>query len=334
MRRGLSTTLADLLVADGVIAKDVMNEAWMLQKQNGRKLEHILVEKDLVDDDEVLSYSSRILESVPIHLEGVTIPNHVLELVPGDMAVKHQFIPIARTLNVLTVAMANPWDIYAIDNLENHTKLSVSLVLSNWKDIQEAIRKHYSSSGELLDDYLERIQQDEQLETIPEETSEPQTPANLEQLAEDAPIIGLVNLMIRQAIEKKASDIHIEPYGSDLRVRYRLDGILEETNILSKSLMPAIVSRIKIISHMDIAERRQPQDGRLRLKNSSGNVSFRISTLPTVSGEKVVMRILDEAQAPFELDRLGMSRDTLERYIQNIHRPYGMILVSGPTGSG
>ena len=334
MRRGLSTTLADLLVADGVIAKDAMDEAWMLQKQNGGKLEHILVEEGLVDDDEVLGYSSRILESVPIHLEGFIIPNHVLELVPGDMVVKHQFIPIARTLDLLTVAMANPWDIYAIDKIENHTKLNVSPVLSNWNDVQEAIRKYYLSSGDLLDDYLEKIQQDEQLETIPEETPESQSPENLEQIAEDGPIVGLVDLIIRQAIEKKASDIHIEPYKGDLRVRYRLDGVLEEINILSKSLMPAIVSRIKIISNMDIAERRQPQDGRLKLKTSAGNVSFRISSLPTVSGEKVVMRILDETQAPFELDQLGMSRELLDRYIQDIQKPYGMILVTGPTGSG
>ena len=334
MRRGLSSALADLLVAEGAIAKDAMNDIWMLQKQNGGKLEHILVEEGLIDDDAVLCYSSRILESVPIHLVGVTIPSHVLELVPGEMAVKHQFIPIARTLNLLTVAMANPWDIYAIDSIENHTKLTVSSVLSNWKDVQDAIRRHYSSSTGLLDDFLERIQQDERLETIPDEVPEAQTAANLEQLAEDAPIVGLVDLILRQAIEKKASDIHIEPYRGDLRVRCRRDGVLEEVNILSKNLMPAIVSRIKIMSNMDIAERRQPQDGRLKLKTPSGNISFRISTLPTISGEKVVMRIADETQTTLELDQLGMPGDLLEKYIQDIQRPYGMVLVTGPTGSG
>jgi len=335
MRRGFGVTLADLLVEDGVVAKDSMDAVSEIQKQRGGKLESILLEEGVIDDDQLLGYSSLILESVPIHLDGFTIPQYVLDLVPVDMAHKHQLIPIARILNVLTVAMSNPWDIYAIESIENYTKLSVSPVLSSSREVQKAIKQHYSSSEERLDDYLEKIQEHEQPGTIIEEIEE-ETPSldSLERLAEDAPIVGLVDLILRQAIERKASDIHIEPYQDKLRVRFRLDGVLEEINTLSKSFMPAVVSRIKVISNMDIAERRQPQDGRLKLRTQSGNVSFRVSSLPSVLGEKVVMRLADETQDALGLDQLGMSRNMLGRYIQSIRRPYGLILVTGPTGSG
>jgi len=335
MRRGFGVTLADLLVEDGVVAKDSMDAVREVQKQRGGKLESILLEEGVIDDDELLGYSSLILESVPIHLNGFTIPQYVLDLVPVDMAHKHQLIPIARILNVLTVAMSNPWDIYAIESIENYTKLSVSPILSSSREVQKAIKQHYSSSEERLDNYLEKIQEHGNPETIIEEIEE-ETPSldSLERLAEDAPIVGLVDLILHQAIERKASDIHIEPYQDKLRVRFRLDGILEEINTLSKSFMPAVVSRIKVISNMDIAERRQPQDGRLKLRTPSGNVSFRVSSLPSVLGEKVVMRLADETQDALGLDQLGMSRNMLGRYIQSIRRPYGLILVTGPTGSG
>lgn len=334
MRRGFGVTLADLLVEDGVVAKDSMDAVREIQKQRGGKLESILLEEGVIDDDQLLGYSSLILESVPIHLDGFTIPQYVLDLVPVDMAHKHQLIPIARILNVLTVAMSNPWDIYAIESIENYTKLSVSPVLSSSREVQEAIKQHYSSSEERLDNYLERIQEQEQPGTIIEEIEETPSLDSLERLAEDAPIVGLVDLILRQAIERKASDIHIEPYQDKLRVRFRLDGVLEEINTLSKSFMPAVVSRIKVISNMNIAERRQPQDGRLKLRTSAGNVSFRVSSLPSVLGEKVVMRLADETQDALGLDQLGMSKDMLGRYIQSIRRPHGLILVTGPTGSG
>ncbi len=335
MRRGFSTTLTNLLVEDGVITEDNVQEAEQIRQQKGGRLEHILIEQGFVEADEVLSYNSRILEVTPIHLEGLTIPDNVLELIPGDMAAKYQLIPIAQTLNMLTVAMANPWDIYAIEKIENYTEFSVSQVLSSWQDVQEAIRRFYSSSEELLGGYLEKMQQDEMLEAVPDELEdEAQSIASLERLAEEAPVVGLVNVILHQAIEKEASDIHIEPHQGQLRVRYRVDGVLEEASILDKNLHSAIVSRIKIISNMDIAERRQPQDGRMKLRASSGNVSFRVSSLPTVSGEKIVMRIANDSQSVLRLDQLGMSRSMLEEYLKNIRKPYGMLLVTGPTGSG
>jgi len=169
MRRGFGVTLADLLVEDGVVAKDSMDAVSEIQKQRGGKLESILLEEGVIDDDQLLGYSSLILESVPIHLDGFTIPQYVLDLVPVDMAHKHQLIPIARILNVLTVAMSNPWDIYAIESIENYTKLSVSPVLSSSREVQKAIKQHYSSSEERLDNYLEKIQEQEQPGTIIEE---------------------------------------------------------------------------------------------------------------------------------------------------------------------
>ena len=335
MRKGFSKTLTTLLVEDGVITEDNVEAAERIWQQKGGRLENLLVEQGFVDSDEILNYNSRILEVTPIHLEGITITSKVLELIPGDMAAKYQLIPVSHNLNMLTVAMVNPWDIYAIERIENYTGLSVSPVLSSWMDVQEAIGRYYSSSREVLGDYLEKIQQDEMLEAIPDEPmDEHQSTDSLERLAKDAPIVGLVNVILTQAIDKEASDIHIEPHKGQLRVRYRLDGVLEEASVLNKSLHAAIVSRIKIISNMDIAERRQPQDGRMKLRTSSGNVSFRVSSLPTVSGEKMVLRIANDSQSILMLDQLGMSQDVLEEYIHNIQKPYGMLLVTGPTGSG
>lgn len=335
MRRGFNRTLTSLLVEDGIITEDNVKAAEQIRQQKGGRLERILVEQGFVDSDEMLNYNSRILEIAPLHLEGLTIPDNVLELIPGDMAAKYQFIPVAHNINMLTVAMANPWDIYAIERIENHTRLSVSPVLSSWMDVQEAIGRYYSSSKELLGDYLEKIQQDEMLEAVPDELEdEQQSTDSLERLAKDAPIVGLVNVILAQAIEKGASDIHIEPHRGQLRVRYRVDGVLEEASTLDKNLHPAIVSRIKIISNMDIAERRQPQDGRMKLRTSSVNVSFRVSSLPTVSGEKMVLRITNDSQSILILDQLGMSQNVLKEYVRNIRKPYGMLLVTGPTGSG
>lgn len=335
MRRGFSKTLTRLLVEDGIVTSENIEEAEKIHRAKKERLEHVLVEQGFADEDDVLDYSSRVLEIVPIHLENFEIPDQVLEIIPRDMAVKYQLIPISLTLNMLTVAMANPWDIYAIESIQNYTKLSVSPVLSSWGQIKAVINEEYSASVESLENYLEKIQQGEIFETISEETEEDtQTRDSLERLAEDAPIVGLVDVMLHQAIEKKASDIHIEPYQDQLLIRFRVDGVLEEISVLDKKLLPAVVSRIKIISNMDIAERRQPQDGRLKLRTSMGNVSFRVSSLPTVSGEKIVMRLANDSQAALGLDQLGMSQNVLEKFMEVIKRPYGMVLVTGPTGSG
>ena len=335
MRRGFSTTLIDLLVKDEVISEDDVNKAQEIREREGGKVEEILVAQGFVGADDMLSYRALALETVPIHLDNLTIPDDVLVLVPEEMAIKYQLIPISRTSEMLTVAMANPLDIHAIDDVEKRTKLRVVPMISSKEGIEESIRRSYKSSRELVSDYLKKIQPGEELETVATaEEDEVGDRASLERLAEDAPVVGLVDTILRQAIEDGASDVHIEAYQERLRVRFRVDGVLEEVDSPPKQLHPAIVSRIKIMSNMDIAERRQPQDGRMKIRLSRGNVNLRVSTLPTAFGEKVVMRIADEAKTMFGMDQLGMSPNVLERYIESVENPYGMILVTGPTGSG
>lgn len=335
MRRGFSTTLIDLLVKDQIISEDDVNKAQDIREREGGKVEDILVERGFVGADDMLSYRALALETVPIHLDNLTIPDDVLDLVPEEMAAKYQLIPVSHTSEMLTVAMANPLDIHAVDDIEKRTKLRVVPMISSKEGIEEAIRRSYKGSKELVSDYLKKLQPGEELETIATaEDDEVGDLASLERLAEDAPVVGLVNTILRQAIEDGASDVHIESYQDRLRVRFRIDGVLEEVDSPPKQLHPAIVSRIKIMSNMDIAERRQPQDGRMKVKLARGNVNLRVSTLPTTFGEKVVMRIADEAKTMFGLDQLGMSQEVLERYIQSVESPYGMILVTGPTGSG
>ena len=337
MRRGLSTKLIRSLVEDEVIAEDAVDMAQEIHQQKGGKIEDILVEQGFVDEDDMLSYRALVLETVPIHLDSLTIPIDVLALVPEDMATRHQLIPISRTSAMLTVAMANPLDIRAIDDIEKRTRLRVVPMLSSKEEIEAAVSRSYKSARDTVGDYLKKIQpgEGEGLETVADEAdAEMMDVLSLERLAEDAPIVGLVDLLLRQAIQDGASDVHIEIYESALRVRFRVDGVLEEVDSPPKQLHPAIISRIKIMANMDISERRKPQDGRLKIRMSRGNVNLRVSTLPTAYGEKVVMRIADEAKTMFGLDQLGMSSQVLERYVQSIERPYGMILVTGPTGSG
>lgn len=337
MRRGLSTKLIRSLVEDEVIAEDAVDMAQEIHQQKGGKIEDILVEQGFVDEDDMLSYRALVLETVPLHLDSLTIPIDVLALVSEDMATRHQLIPISRTSAMLTVAMANPLDIRAIDDIEKRTRLRVVPMLGSKEEIEAAVSRSYKSARDTVGDYLKKIQpgEGEGLETVVDEADEEMMDVlSLERLAEDAPIVGLVDLLLRQAIQDEASDVHIEVYENTLRVRFRVDGVLEEVDSPPKQLHPAIVSRIKIMANMDISERRKPQDGRLKIRMSRGNINLRVSTLPTAYGEKVVMRIADEAKTMFGLDQLGMSSQVLERYVQSIERPYGMVLVTGPTGSG
>jgi type IV pilus assembly protein PilB len=335
MHRGFSTNIISLLVEDEVITEDDVSKAQKIREQKGGKFEDILVELGLVDADDMLSYRALALETVPIHLGNLTIPDDVLALVPEHMAVKYQLVPIFRTSAVLTVAMANPLDIHTIDDVERRTRLRVVPMLCGQEEIQEAIERSYKTSRESVSEYLKKIQPGEELETIRDEADdEVLDRASLERLAKDAPVVGLVDLIITQGIEEGASDVHIESYQDRLRVRYRVDGILEEADSPPKQLHPAIVSRIKIMANMDIAVRRRPQDGRMKVRMPRGDVTLRVSTLPTIFGEKVVMRIADESKTMFGLDQLGMTQEVLDRYIESVEMPYGMILVTGPTGSG
>ena len=337
MSTGFGTTLVDLLVEDKVVSQDDMNKAQEIREQKGGKVEDILIEQGFVKPDDMLSYRAMALETIPIYLDSLTIPPEIISLIPEEMAVKHKLIPIAQTSKTITTAMANPLDVNAIDDIENLTGLHVVPVISIRDDIEKAIKNSYKSSKDSLDEYIKTINTQPTLEietTKNDSDQDALDKASLERLAQDAPVVGLVDLILRQAIENGVSDVHIEPYRTASRVRLRVDGVLEEANPLPKKLHPAVVSRIKIMSNMDIAERRQPQDGRITLKVAKGNINMRVSTLPTAFGEKVVIRVADESKTMLGLAQLGMPSNILEKFIKTIESPYGMILVTGPTGSG
>jgi len=338
MNTGFGTTLVHLLVKDKVINQEAMNKAQEIREQKGGKVEDILVEQGFISPDDMLSYRAMALETVPIHLDALTIPEEIANIIPEDIASSHKIIPIAKTSKTLTLAMLNPLDINAIDDIEKLTGLHVVPVISIRDSIERAIKRSYRSSRETVDEYLKNIKEPQttySLETVATEIDqESYDRASLERLAQGAPVVGLVDLILRQAIEERVSDIHIEPYRERSRVRLRFDGILEETHPLPKKLHPAVVSRIKIMSKMDIAERRQPQDGRITLKVAKGNINMRVSSLPTAYGEKVVIRVADESKTALGLEQLGMPRIELEKYLKVVESPYGMILVTGPTGSG
>lgn len=333
MRRGFSTNVVGRLVEDSIITEENVNAAYEIREKEGGKLEDILVSLGLVEGNDMLSYRALALETVPIHLDGLTIPDEILDLVPEDVAIKYHLIPVFRTSAVLTIVMANPLDIHIIDDIERRSKLRVVPMISSQEEIEASIRKSYKSATGLMSGFLEKIQPGELLEAVQDE-EDLLDQRTLEQLAEDAPVVGLVDLVLRQAIDDGVSDIHIEGYQDMLRIRFRIDGVLEEVESPPKNLHPAIVSRIKIIANMDIAERRQPQDGRIKFKMPLGNVNMRVSSLPTPFGEKVVIRIADESKTMIDLDQLGMPPNVLEGFIKSIESPHGMILATGPTGSG
>jgi type IV pilus assembly protein PilB len=335
MRRGFNTHVIDRLTADGIITKNDIASADKVREQQGGRTEDILVTLGLVGPDDMLSYRALELETVPVHFDSMLVPRDVLTLIPRELASRYLIIPIFRTPAVLTAAMANPLNINAIDDIERSTGLRIVPMLSSEKQIETAIKRLYKPSMESVSTYLKKIQPGDELQTLETETEpEIEDSASLEKLAQDAPVVGLVNLILSQAIQDGISDVHVETYQNRLRVRYRKDGVLEEVDSPPKQLHPAIVSRIKIMSGMDISERRQPQDGRMKINMPMGSVNLRVSSLPTMFGEKVVMRVSDESRTLLGLDELGMSKDVLQRYIQSLEKPHGMILVTGPTGSG
>jgi type IV pilus assembly protein PilB len=266
-----------------------------------------------------------------INLSHFEIDPAVIKLIPSEIAQKHQIIPINRTGNVLTVAMADPSNIFAIDDIKFMTGFKVEPVVAAETSIKNAINKHYDSAG-MVEDIMKDFD-DKDIEAL-KEGEDNVNLAELGQAAEDAPVVKLVNLILTDAIKKGASDIHIEPYEKTFRVRYRIDGVLYEVMQPPTRLRAAITSRVKIMAQLDIAERRLPQDGRIKIKMGGREMDFRVSTLPTLFGEKVVLRLLDKGNLQLDMTKLGFEPQALTDFESGILMPYGMVLVTGPTGSG
>lgn len=330
--------IADALIEDGVLSREQLDKLLEQQKKEGTRLMKLLTDVAKVDDVDMAISVGRVLNTPPVNLSRLSIPVETADLVPRDLARNHRVLPVSRLGNKLFLAMADPLNVLAIDDVHRYTKLEVSPLIAPEKAILEKFNNLTSSSTASMEDIIQESQQEigddvESLELARESTDE----VNLDQLAastEEAPVIKLANLILVQAIKDRASDVHIEPFEKSVRLRYRIDGALVDATPPPKSMQVALISRIKIMSNLDIAERRLPQDGRMRVKMGGRDVDLRVSLLPTVHGEKCVMRVLDKSNLSASLDKLGMDDSTFRSFKAAVDAPHGLLLVTGPTGSG
>ncbi|MDR7433832.1 MAG: type II secretion system ATPase GspE [Armatimonadota bacterium] len=323
-------SIGEILLDQGFISRQQLETALAMQRRSGGHLGTILLEMGAITERQ-LAKALGIQWGLPyVDLSAVDIDPETVKLIPHSLAQRHKVIAIARMNDRLRLAIADPLNVIALDDVRLVTGLEVDPVVAAPEDIQQAIARFYG----LGVDMEEVVRQVAIQEVNGEERTEEITVERLRTMVEEAPLVRLVNLIISQAILDGASDIHIEPHRQGIQVRYRIDGVLHDVMAPPKQLQAAIISRIKIMASMDIAERRVPQDGHIHLVVEGREYDLRVSTLPTVYGEKVVLRILDQASMRLNLSRLGMTVDTLTKWEALISKPYGMILVCGPTGSG
>ncbi len=329
----MTTLLGQLLLWNKLITQEQLDEALEEQKTTQKKLGSILVEKGFIDEESLNQFLSKQYGVDSINISSMTIPQDVIDKIPSQIAKKYTLIPIAVKGNKIEVAISDPTNIFALDDVRFVTGLNVVPYLSNESAILKAIDKYYGTSKD-LDTIMDSITEVNDTLDIITDTEEDKDVKDLEDESSEEPIIKLANTILMRSVNDGASDIHIEPYENDLRVRYRVDGKLKEFMKLHKAVAPALTSRFKIMAKLNIAEKRLPQDGRIRIRTSGKDIDLRVSTLPTIYGEKTVMRILDRSSVRVNLEDLGFEAQDLERFLNAISSPYGMILVTGPTGSG
>ena len=332
--------IADALVEDGLLSAAQVEELLEQQKKVGTRLLKLIIEKAYVSDQDMAVSMGRVLNTPPINLSRLSIPIEVAELVPRDMAYNHKVVPVSRLENKLFLAMADPLNVLAIDDVRRITKLEVATLIASEKAITDKLNQVDASKRGRMEDIIQDAQKmaddDGEAESV-EISKEIIEDVNLDQLAAssgEAPVVKLANLILVQAVKDRASDIHIEPFERSLRLRYRVDGVLMDATPPPKQMQLALVSRFKIMSSMDIAERRLPQDGRMRIHVGGKDYDLRVSIMPTVHGEKVVLRLLDKGNLSASIDKLGLDPDTLQQVRAAVDAPHGLILVTGPTGSG
>ncbi len=328
----MTTLLGQLLLWNKIITQEQLEEALKEQKKTNKRLGTILIEKGFVSEEVLNEFLSKQYGVKAINLSEIEIPKEAIEKVPAQIARKYILIPIGIKGNKIEIAISDPTNIFAIDEVRFATGMNVVPFLSNESAILKAIDKYYGTSKELdtlIDSLAEVTSSINILSDEEEENLE-----DLEEKSSEEPIIKLANTILSKAVEMGASDIHLEPYEKDFRIRYRVDGKLNEFMKLSKNIAPPLTSRFKIMAKLNIAEKRLPQDGRIRIRSGGKDIDLRVSTLPTVFGEKTVMRILDRSSVRVNLEELGFESADLNKYLKAIGAPYGMILVTGPTGSG
>jgi type IV pilus assembly protein PilB len=332
--------IADVLVEDGLLTPNQVAELLEQQKKGGMRLLKLILEKAYVSDQDMAVCMGRVLNTPPINLSRITIPAELAELLPSEVCHNHKIVPLSRLENKLFIAMADPLNVLAIDDVRRITRLEVAPLIASEKAIIDKLNHLDAAKGGSMEDIIEDAKKkadgeadDGNVELARESFEE----VNLDQLAassEEAPVIKLANLILVQAIKDRASDIHLEPFEKNVRLRYRIDGVLVDATPPPKQLQLALASRFKIMSSLDIAERRLPQDGRMRVRVSGKDYDLRVSIMPTVHGEKIVLRVLDKSNLSASLDKLGLDPDTFQQFKAAVDAPHGLILVTGPTGSG
>ena len=340
--KSFAERIADALVEDGLLSPNQIEELLERQRKEGARLAKLLIDKDkqYVTPDDLAVCMGRVLNVSPVNLARISIQPEIIELIPRETAHNHKVVPVSRLENRLFLAMADPLNVLALDDVKRVTKLDIIPLIAPEKAITDkltAIDASKSGSMEdIIQDAQKRTDAEAEADTI-ESVKETMEEVNLDQLAassEEAPVIKLANLIVLQAIKDRASDVHVEPFEKVMRLRYRIDGVLIDATPPPKQMQLALASRFKIMSNLDIAERRLPQDGRMRVKVSGKDFDLRVSILPTVHGEKIVLRVLDKSNLSASLDKLGLDDGTFKQFKGAIDAPHGLILVTGPTGSG
>src|SRR5213596_1283281 len=329
--------LGDLLVADGLLTPAQLQKALGEQRGSTEKLGSILIKLGFINEEQLIGFLSRQYGVPSITLAQLEIDPAVLRLVPAPIAKKYEVIPVRKMGNSLALAMADPTNVFALDDIAFMTNLQVLPLVASQTAVRKAIDRHYESKTESIQSAMQDFTADLANVEVVEGEDETGTKVDvfeLKESADEAPVVKLVNMVLVDAIQKGASDIHFESYEKVFRIRFRMDGVLHEMLSPPKRLESAILSRIKIMSNLDIAERRLPQDGRIKLRYTNREIDFRVSTLPTIFGEKAVLRILDKDALKLDLTKLGFDPWSLEKFSSVIHQPYGMVLITGPTGSG
>ena len=323
--------LGEILVREGLITHDQLKKALLEQKNSGMRLGYTLVKLGFIEETEVSKMLARQYRMPAVDLSRFEVDAKILKLIPPDIATKHTVLPLKREGRTLTVAIADPNNVAAIEDIKFITRCDVFPVIAGEYTLRNAIDRYYQQSDAQLQSLLKSVEQEEDLEVVEDQEDED---VKAQDLADDAPVVKLINGLLTDAVKRGASDIHIEPFEHEMRVRYRVDGALQEVMKPPVKMRAALTSRVKIMAQLNIAERRVPQDGRIKLKMGARVIDFRVSTLPVLFGEKIVLRILDKGNLTLDLKTFGFEPRSEADLLKAILNPYGMVLVTGPTGSG
>ncbi len=327
----MAKKIGELLVQAGLVKPEELSRALEEQKQSAERIGTILIKLGFITEDSLVEFLARQFKTPEVDIARLDIPKEVVKLIPVEIAIKYQAVPFGITGSTLHIAMADPGNLFVIDDLRFLTRKSILVHVAPESGIKQVISQCYGDGGN-LEEVMGLFQEESEVSVM--ENLEDMDLHRLENAAEQAPVVKLVNFILMDAIRKGVSDIHIEPYEKAMRVRFRIDGVLYEIMRPPLSYKNAIISRLKIMSRLDISERRLPQDGRIKLKARGKEMDFRVSVVPTLFGEKVVLRLLDKSGLQLDMTKLGFEETQYRHFMDAIHKPYGMVLVTGPTGSG